>query len=104
MTWGRASHAVSPDALGSEGMTAAPQTEAPHTSGPAMSTERTVKPGTLCPLILSPIMQREALAADHAKAVKRRDMRAVNRIEAELRNAVNRILGRGACFETRGEG
>lgn len=60
----------------------------------ASATKRMPLPGAQPPLILSLGMQREALAMDHAAAVKRRDMQALHRIEADLRNVTNRILSK----------
>jgi hypothetical protein len=65
------------------------------TSGRASNTGQTQSPNGNPPLILSPLMQREALAMDHKIAVLRRDMQAVHRIEAELRNVTRRILAKG---------
>jgi hypothetical protein len=64
----------------------------------ASATKRMPSPGAQPPLILSLGMQRESLAMDHAAAVKRRDMQALHRIEADLRNVTNRILSKGVCF------
>ena len=58
-------------------------------------TNRTHFPGARPPLILSAAMRREALAMDHAAAVRRRDMQAVHRIEADLRNVTTAILAKG---------
>lgn len=52
--------------------------------------------GRLQTLVLTEVMQREAMILDLRKAVLRRDMRAVHRLEAELRSLTHRMMVRGA--------
>ncbi len=47
---------------------------------------------SLPPLVLTPAMQRDALILDRNKAARMLDMRAVHRIESDLRKLTNKIL------------
>ncbi len=66
------------------------------TSGYAMTTGQTVKPDTLPPLILSPLMQRDAFQMDHDRALRGNRAKA-GRIAQEAKKATTAVLRRGIC-------